>query len=1441
MTKYLKKSIWLFTLITIFQFIQGGSIFGQQAYRIHERGMLHETVYNTGEIGRKWQTGQAGNVTDLPVFEWPPYSKTVVGGVEYSGQHNIIGAGLYIGANEAGNPGEVNRLFALCGGVGASMPEESYGRWSFPLSIEKIENYPVLADGTLNPDYNPDEAEEIIIAEWATSVGITVKRTSRAWSYPDYDDMIIYEYELRYSGDLDGNPATVEQTVDLKDVMVALNYGFAPSMYGYQREYQTWKYEGGIYRGDQNNFWDSDWWLTFNMNLRNNLTDASGAGKPEPDPDLFLEFAQTGKNGGALGSPQAPGYAVLYYDTEHLAYVVPEPLDSLGLNDSETQAVLRTSTLYNLGDYDDVDIYHDNDNGSFTWYYEVDENHHIKQPWSNKVSTGNTNSSKMMYEKNAFNPTTRWSGVYAPGSVGWPELKGEHWIGRAAFPYRQCADAGMKHHTFGPYSMSLGDKIEFSYAEVVGYGAEPGKRIEGGQVITQWAATPSWNRSYIIDDQLMTNAYIDDFGYPDYVNSDVVNVTQVTEKAFEAYLGESPTLPVWPEDNPQDGVYSIPTPYPAPVFQMESTGSDGILLSWGQDVESFTHPRTSGIHQEYRIYSAESKMGPWNLNEVFISGSVNSQGKYEYQTSDSDNSFWTITSVSSEGQESGKTWILSPKMMEFVNPVGSESWGVGDVVSIQWRTIGAELIDLDLTFDGGDSWVPIAHNLDPSTGSHEWTTPDTVVLACVLRIQDVSDSTNQSMSRPFSLVGNGIAPAPIQILPNDGVENQLTSQYFSWNPAPLGETYCLQISEHADFSLMLVDTSGLLQTYWSNPFEINPELNSVFKPARTYFWRVRADNRVGSSEYSEVRSFSTFSSSTLEVRYANAATFSEIINFTQENDIETLVLTSASSFYVRDDTLLITHPLTIKGTWNKYNSDDISITAQDGLVVSFNRSRIYLTGRSYIAVEADLMIENCIVHSRYSNFDYAIQIEPNDNRTDVNLTLKNSAVLDVVLLHYTWPPEEPTGHAIVTATGANVGVVEIENCSFYNIASEAVMLGSIDENGVGVPGSASLNGDINFNNCTFDSVSAECIRVVGDPDDLNPGKIQIEHLTVYNSSPSTILIEETHADVNITNSIIANTFSVDPDSFVIQLPSGSSEIANVDFFGMGIPQGEGAQFVSASTVSNIYELDPGFANPETGDFTIDETSGLFTLASDGYSLGDLRWAQFNGQGDPRISTVYPGDTDNDGDVDAEDVLPLGVFFLEAGEPRTDASLGWESQEGQSWIGYPANYADANGDGVVNERDLIPLGLNWGLTHNESLLRFNIDPLAIAGDESLKPAFEKLYKSVSNLSGTPAHALKQMLERVLLINIPLSFSLDQNYPNPFNSQTKIKYTLPESQAVRLSVFNIRGQLVTEERYDQPQAAGRYTYTFNGSGHSSGLYFLQIRTPKFQGTKKMLLIK
>ncbi|NQT26708.1 T9SS type A sorting domain-containing protein [candidate division KSB1 bacterium] len=93
--------------------------------------------------------------------------------------------------------------------------------------------------------------------------------------------------------------------------------------------------------------------------------------------------------------------------------------------------------------------------------------------------------------------------------------------------------------------------------------------------------------------------------------------------------------------------------------------------------------------------------------------------------------------------------------------------------------------------------------------------------------------------------------------------------------------------------------------------------------------------------------------------------------------------------------------------------------------------------------------------------------------------------------------------------------------------------------------------------------------------------------------------------------------------------------------------------------------------------------------------------------------------------------------------------------------------------------------------------------------------------------------------------PMSSLLYQNYPNPFNPATTIQYNLPEVSDVRLTVFNIKGQLV-EQLVNATQNAGIYTVQWGGireSGESypSGLYFYELRTESYREIMKMFLVK
>jgi hypothetical protein len=90
------------------------------------------------------------------------------------------------------------------------------------------------------------------------------------------------------------------------------------------------------------------------------------------------------------------------------------------------------------------------------------------------------------------------------------------------------------------------------------------------------------------------------------------------------------------------------------------------------------------------------------------------------------------------------------------------------------------------------------------------------------------------------------------------------------------------------------------------------------------------------------------------------------------------------------------------------------------------------------------------------------------------------------------------------------------------------------------------------------------------------------------------------------------------------------------------------------------------------------------------------------------------------------------------------------------------------------------------------------------------------------------------------DMPQEYYLHQNNPNPFNPSTTIKYELPKSSEVRLSVYDMLGREVSvlvNERRD----AGVHEVKFESSNLASGVYFYRLRAGDFVQTRKLLLCR
>ncbi len=85
----------------------------------------------------------------------------------------------------------------------------------------------------------------------------------------------------------------------------------------------------------------------------------------------------------------------------------------------------------------------------------------------------------------------------------------------------------------------------------------------------------------------------------------------------------------------------------------------------------------------------------------------------------------------------------------------------------------------------------------------------------------------------------------------------------------------------------------------------------------------------------------------------------------------------------------------------------------------------------------------------------------------------------------------------------------------------------------------------------------------------------------------------------------------------------------------------------------------------------------------------------------------------------------------------------------------------------------------------------------------------------------------------------------NFPNPFSYSTVIQFSLKEDSHVKLSVYNIRGQLV-ERLIDQDMLAGigyqvEWTQTIANKKLANGIYFYKLETGNKTFLKKMILMR
>ncbi|MEE8148881.1 MAG: T9SS type A sorting domain-containing protein, partial [candidate division Zixibacteria bacterium] len=208
--------------------------------------------------------------------------------------------------------------------------------------------------------------------------------------------------------------------------------------------------------------------------------------------------------------------------------------------------------------------------------------------------------------------------------------------------------------------------------------------------------------------------------------------------------------------------------------------------------------------------------------------------------------------------------------------------------------------------------------------------------------------------------------------------------------------------------------------------------------------------------------------------------------------------------------------------------------------------------------------------------------------------------------------------------------------------------------------------------------------------------------------------------------------------------------------------------------------------------------------------------------------VFPGDADNNGIVDERDILSLGLYWNLTGPAREIAgevspleffpSPGHFQVLSEKWEPNLAAYADADGSGIVNADDICGVSFNFGLS-SQPAQKINGDMPAMKQlDNSV---MQQLYNALIECPSSAGKAgLIEFIEKALKsqsVVLPTEVELYQNYPNPFNPSTMIEFYLPEQQYVTLDIYNILGQRVVS-LVDRDMDAGFQSVSWSGRDNS-----------------------
>jgi len=662
-------------------------------------------------------------------------------------------------------------------------------------------------------------------------------------------------------------------------------------------------------------------------------------------------------------------------------------------------------------------------------------------------------------------------------------------------------------------------------------------------------------------------------------------------------------------------------------------------------------------------------------------------------------------------------------------------------------------------------------------------------------IVNEEEVTNTTKSWSFTTL---IAPpaAPELVSPDSAAINQaITGLSFTWNTPQYAETYQIQISDLADFSSLIEDATNLSVT------TLTPTMSLEY--FKTHFWRVKAFNKAGESDWSVVYRLTTVPAAPSQV------------------------------FPQMAQTEISTAPL-IK--WNSAHTD-----------VRFNL--VVASDTSLTTVLKDTMLNQSEYQFFGLNADtkYFWTVRVNDERgtsawsdTRVFLMRQDPVVTEDKDVDVTFDFGSTSGST--TTPGGT--------------PTEKTKPQQTDYSMVSLPGTDGIRVDAFFK--TEYKKTWRAFIETGDPLNFYNEYTPEDNRFVFTPGIGFwVLSTEIVADVRKFTSVNTN----ENDSYAIPVHAGWNIIgnpyqSNVDWkLTLAFNSKQSCETVSG----DLWGYEKAFIKTDT----LKPLKGYYFYNDPNWSLDTLYlpYTGFDQRGqDEQLAKDLPAETPvltatatyEDGnhlDVNwvfaKSSALEMDIMrrhpmldFVQQGmilTDKNDKSVGYVRQESElieDGTAYELELKARRGSTVLwkSVMENLPQGTKLLLVNQITKLNY-----MVGSEEEIKLKITEPKSLFDVYIGS-----EQYLQEVKECLLPGEFTLMQNYPNPFNPTTVIRYGLKEAGMVKLEVFDILGRRV-QTLVNKNMQPGWYIVDFNAVNLSSGVYLYRLQSGNQVKVHKMVLVK